>query len=104
MWLGDLETAFMENIEYDIDLRKTNIVFASHHGRHSGKIPDSWLEKLQPDVIIIGEAPSRDLNYYTGYNTLTQNRCGDITMELVGNKVHFYVSNPYYGMRDWLTD
>ena len=96
MWLGDLETEFMEKITKHIKLEKTTIVFASHHGRDSGKIPDSWLEKLDPQIIVIGEAPSRHLNYYTGYTTITQNRAGDITMECVDDKVHFYVSNPDY--------
>lgn len=96
LWIGDLETEFMENIFEDIDLKKTTIVFASHHGRASGKIPNSWLEKLDPQIIIIGEAPSRHLNYYTGYQTITQNRCGDITMECYGDKVHFYASNENY--------
>lgn len=103
MWLGDLETEFMEKITEHIVLEKTTIVFASHHGRDSGKIPDSWLEKLDPQIIVIGEAPSRHLHYYTGYKTITQNRAGDITMELVDNRVHFYVSNPNYshnGLKD----
>lgn len=96
LWLGDLETGFMENITEDIELSKTTIVFASHHGRDSGKIPDAWLEKLDPQIIVIGEAPSRHLNYYTGYETVTQNRAGDITMECNGDKVHFYASEPGY--------
>ncbi len=96
LWLGDLETAFMEKITDHINLKKTTIVFASHHGRDSGKIPDSWLEKLDPQVIVIGEAPSRHLHYYTGYNILTQNSAGDITMDCVNDKVHFYVSNANY--------
>lgn len=100
MWLGDLETEFMEKITDHIVLEKTTIVFASHHGRDSGKIPDSWLEKLDPQIIVIGEAPSRHLHYYTGYKTITQNRAGDITMELVDNKVHFYVSNAAYKRSD----
>jgi beta-lactamase superfamily II metal-dependent hydrolase len=103
MWLGDLETEFMEKITDDIELEKTTIIFASHHGRDSGKIPDSWLEKLDPQIIVIGEAPSRHLNYYTGYMTITQNRAGDITMECVDDKVHFYVSNPNY-IHTGLTD
>jgi beta-lactamase superfamily II metal-dependent hydrolase len=41
MWLGDLETQFMEDIIDDIELTKTTVVFAAHHGRTSGKIPDS---------------------------------------------------------------
>jgi len=96
LWLGDLETEFMENITDSITLEKTTIVFAAHHGRQSGKIPDSWLEKLDPQIIIIGEAPSRHLNYYTGYVTVTQNKAGDITMDLVDDKVHFYSSKPGY--------
>src|SRR3546814_7219402 len=86
----------MENIVDSIDLAKTTVVFASHHGRASGKIPNSWLEKLDPQIIVIGEAPSRHLNYYTGYKTITQNSAGDITMDCVEDKVHFYVSNTNY--------
>jgi hypothetical protein len=103
MWLGDLETPFMESIADHIKLEKTTVVFASHHGRHSGKIPDSWLERLDPQIIVIGEAPSRNLNYYTGYKTLTQNRAGDITMECIGDEVHIYVANENY-KPDWLHD
>lgn len=103
MWLGDLETSFMENITDDIELTKTTIVFASHHGRDSGKIPNTWLEKLDPQIIVIGEAPSRHLNYYTGYKTVTQNKAGDIVMDCSGDKVHFYVSDTSYS-NNALTD
>lgn len=96
MWLGDLETQFMEDIIDDIELEKTTVVFAAHHGRSSGKIPDSWLRKLDPQIIVIGEAPSRHLNYYTGYRKITQNRAGDITFDLVNNYVHIYASSPTY--------
>lgn len=104
MWLGDLEAKFMEDIEDDISLQKTTVVFASHHGRDSGKIPDSWLEKLDPQIIVIGEAPSRHLNYYTGYQTITQNRCKDLTMETAPGMVHFYSGNPQYTPTARLTD
>ena len=96
MWLGDLETDFMESITDDIVLEKTTVVFAAHHGRSSGKIPKSWLERLDPQVIVIGEAPSRHLHYYTGYQKITQNYAGHITMECADDKVHFYVSNKAY--------
>jgi beta-lactamase superfamily II metal-dependent hydrolase len=96
IWLGDLETQFMEDIIDDITLHKTTVVFAAHHGRNSGKIPNSWLEKLDPQLVVIGEAPSRHLNYYTGYDIVTQNKAGDITFDLVGNKVHIYASNGGY--------
>ena len=97
MWLGDLETEFMESIEHDINLSPTHIVFAPHHGRYSGKIPDSWLDKLKPKIIVIGEAPSRHLHYYTGYKTLTQNKAGDLTFDCSdANKIHIYASEASY--------
>lgn len=96
LWLGDLETDFMSKITDSIELTKTTIVFAAHHGRDSGKIPNEWLEKLDPQIIVIGEAPSRHLNYYTGYKIVTQNKAGDITMDCIGDKVHFYASNAGY--------
>jgi beta-lactamase superfamily II metal-dependent hydrolase len=70
LWLGDLETEFMENIRHRIELIKTTVVFAAHHGRESGKIPHSWLEKLDPQIIVIGEAPSRLLKllYWLPYH------------------------------------
>lgn len=95
-WMGDLETVFMENIKNNINLSKVNILFAPHHGRDSGKIPQSILDKLKPDIIIIGEAPSQHLNYYQGYNTITQNSAGDITFINDGNEIHIYVSNKDY--------
>lgn len=97
MWLGELETKFMENIKDDIKLTPIHIVFAPHHGRHSGKIPDSWLDKLKPKIIVIGEAPARHLHYYTGYKALTQNTAGDLTFDCADDgKVHIYASEVSY--------
>jgi beta-lactamase superfamily II metal-dependent hydrolase len=99
LWLGDLETAFMESIEDHISLYPVHVVFASHHGRASGKIPDSWLDKLKPKIIVIGEAPSRHLHYYSGYKTLTQNRAGDLTFDCSDqDKIHIYASNEDYSV------
>lgn len=104
IWLGDLETTFMENIQGNIELLQTDIVIAAHHGRKSGKIPNSWLDALKPKIIVIGEAASRELNYYSGYNTLTQNRCGDIFFDLHDTDVDIYTSKDKAGVRDWLKD
>lgn len=104
MWLGDLETDFMERIEHDISLSPTHIIFAPHHGRYSGKIPNSWLEKLKPKIIVIGEAPWRHLHYYTGYKTLTQNKAGDLTFDCSDNgKIHIYAPEATYDVDylDW---
>jgi hypothetical protein len=93
--MGDLETSFMEAIENDITLPKVDILFAPHHGRESGRIPDAMLKKMNPKLIIVGEAPSEHLHYYPGYNTITQNSAGDIHFECKEGKVHIFTSNDY---------
>ncbi|MDK2800009.1 MAG: hypothetical protein PWQ70_1628 [Clostridiales bacterium] len=98
VWMGDIEKDFLEKIRDDLDLPKAHIVFAPHHGRDSGKIPKELLEQLDPQIIIIGEAPSKDLNYYQGYNTITQNTAGDIILDCITGKVHIYVSNSKYSV------
>lgn len=103
LWMGDLETDFMEKIKDDITIPDVNILYAPHHGRDSGKVPKDWLEDMNPKIVIIGEAPSKDLNYYEGYDTITQNSAGDIIFECVTNKVHIYVSNWNYSV-DFLDD
>lgn len=98
LWFGDLEKEFMENIKEDLDIEQADIIFAPHHGRESGKIPKEILDKIKPKLIIIGEAPSNNLNYYEGYDTITQNSAGDITFSCEEGKVHIYVSNNNYSV------
>lgn len=95
-WFGDLETDFMNNIKNKVDWIKADIVFASHHGRSSGRIPNEILEKIKPKIIIIGEAPSENLDYYTGYETITQNTAKDIVIVCEDNNADFFVSNSNY--------
>lgn len=95
-WLGDLETDFMEQIEDDVSWPETDILFAPHHGRDSGKIPESILNTMNPKIVIIGEAPSNHLNYYGSYNTITQNSAGTIVFECDGSYVHIYVTSDTY--------
>ena len=95
IWMGDLEKEFMESIEDDLVLPKTDILFAPHHGRYSGKVPGSMLQALDPKIIVIGEAPSLFLNYYGSYNTITQNSAGDIIFKCKEGKVHIFTSKNY---------
>ena len=76
MWMGDLETVFMEMIADRIDWPKVDILFAPHHGRESGRIPAAILEKLSPKLVVIGEAPAEHLCYYPDCDTITQNSVG----------------------------
>jgi beta-lactamase superfamily II metal-dependent hydrolase len=96
LWMGDLETDFMEKIEKKVDIPKVDILFAPHHGRDSGKVPHAWLQAMNPGLIVIGEAPSEYLNYYQGYDTITQNSTGDMLFDCVTNKVHIYVADHNY--------
>ncbi len=95
LWMGDLETEFMEAVEDDLKLPQVDILFAPHHGRDSGKVPESMLTDMSPKIIVIGEAPSEHLNYYDGYNVITQNSAGDIIFECETGKVHIFTSNEY---------
>jgi beta-lactamase superfamily II metal-dependent hydrolase len=96
LWMGDMETAFMEKIEKEVEWPKVDILFAPHHGRDSGKIPQSILDKLDPKLVVIGEAPCDHLNYYTTCDTITQNAAGDITFDCDDGWVHVYVSDKDY--------
>lgn len=105
IWMGDLENEFMEKIIDEITLPSVNILFAPHHGRKSGKVPKKWLEQMKPDIIVIGEAPSKNLDYaaYDDYNKITQNSAGDIIFDCLTNKVNVYVSSDSYSV-DFLDD
>lgn len=96
LWMGDIETDFIEKVKDKINFEKVDIVFAPHHGRDSGKIPEDILEVLDPKIIIVGEAPSKDLNYYINNNTITQNSAGDIIFDINKNQVDIYVGKSSY--------
>lgn len=96
LWMGDLETGFMERIDGDVVLPNVDLLFAPHHGRISGRVPDSWLEEMDPSVIVLGEAPAEEIYYYPGWNTITQNRAGDIAFDCLKGRVDVYVSSGTY--------
>ncbi|WP_256816517.1 hypothetical protein [Cytobacillus sp. Bac17] len=109
LWMGDLETDFMEKIKDEVNWSQVDILFAPHHGRKSGQVPKEILELLNPKMIVIGEAPSEHIHYYTDYNTITQNLAGDITFDCLTKKIRVYVSNegynlPYLEKEDNITD
>ena len=97
-WMGDLETDLMESISDAFTPEESHILFAPHHGRKSGRVPKAWLNAIDPTIIIVGEAPSSDLTYYDGYDTITQNSAGDIVFECLTGKTRVYVSRPGYSV------
>lgn len=96
LWMGDLMTEFMEKIQDDVDLPNVDLLFAPHHGRESGRVPDTWLERMDPSIIVLGEAPSEHLHYYPGWDTITQNHAGDIAFDCRDGRVDVYVSSATY--------
>lgn len=102
-WMGDLETDFMEKIVDKVNIGAVDILLAPHHGRTSGKVPDKWLRKMSPSLIVIGNAPSEYLHYYSDYDIITQNSAGDVLFQTDGNAVRIYVGESTYSV-NFLTD
>lgn len=96
MWMGDMENDFREKIKDKVDWPKVDVLFAPHHGRESGRVSPDILKKIEPKIIVIGEAPSKNLDYYAGYETIKQNSAKDITFDCDGGYVHIYVENTGY--------
>lgn len=96
MWMGDLEADFLDKVSGNIEFERVDVLFAPHHGRQSGKIPKTLLDKIAPRLIIIGEAPSENLNYYQGFNTITQNTARDIIFCICKTRMDVYVENANY--------
>jgi len=95
-WFGDLETDYLNSIKDNVEWIKADVIIAPHHGRSSGRIPNDILEKIEPKIIIIGEAPSENLDYYTGYETITQNTAEDIMIICENDTADFFVSGINY--------
>jgi beta-lactamase superfamily II metal-dependent hydrolase len=103
LWMGDLEADFMEEIADRVTMDPVDILFAPHHGRSSGRVPQAWLEQMGPKLVVIGEAPSEYLDYYEGYQTITQNSAADIVFVCERGETHAYVSDHSYSV-DFLDD
>ena len=100
LWMGDMETDMQEEFDKKVTNTHMTIVFAPHHGRKSGHIPSSLMDKLTPKLVIVGEAPSDELDYYSDYDTITQNTAGDILFETNGDYLDVFVSESGYTKTD----
>lgn len=103
MWMGDLETE-MQQAYYDAaeNIPHVNILFQPHHGRESGSVPEDLLNELNPQLIIIGNAPSKHIDYGDTRKTITQNTSGDLLFENDGEYVHIYSQNKIDNLPDCL--
>jgi hypothetical protein len=92
----------MEKIIDDVDIPPVAVLFAPHHGRDSGRVPEEWLDKMSPRIIVVGEAPSEHLHYYPDYHTITQNSAGDLVFACDSSMIHVFTSYDYAA--DFLDD
>ncbi|MDZ7770160.1 MAG: hypothetical protein U5K38_14310 [Woeseiaceae bacterium] len=98
LFMGDMETDMIEKIEDDVNWPSIDVLFAPHHGRSSATVPSSILHKMDPESLVLGEAPSQHLQYYPGYNTISQNSAKNIVFEADTGWVHIYSSNQNYSV------
>lgn len=98
MWMGDLETEMQQTYYEECfdGIPCVNILFQPHHGRKSASIPSELLDALDPQLIIIGNAPSEHINYGDSRMTITQNTSGDLVFVNDGGYVHIYSQNKLY--------
>ena len=101
LWLGDLESDFMAAMSDELQLPSVDVVFAAHHGR--ARMPAKWIAEMDPQLIVIGEAPAEHLCHYEGRDHIRQNACGDITFECLEGATHIYVGRSDYEV-DFLLD
>lgn len=97
MWMGDMETG-MQDVFFESEkenIHNVEVLFHPHHGRRSSAPSKELLEKLNPKIIVIGNAPTDDLNYDDPDKTITQNKAGDIVFVNEGKYVHVYTQNVY---------
>ena len=102
MWMGDLETEMQEAYyNYCKDrIPKVDILFQPHHGRTSGAVPKDLLNALDPQIIVIGNAPSNHISYGDSRKTITQNSAGDLTFVNEGGYIHIYSQNKVDNLPD----
>lgn len=96
MWMGDMQTEFLDKIKEYVDWPQVDILFAPHHGRESGRVSDDVLRLLNPKVIVIGEAEQEELADYDGYNVIHQEQAGDITFKIYSSRIDIFVGNEDY--------
>ena len=100
MWMGDLQSEFMELVKEEVEMPPVDILFAPHHGRDTP--PKQWLDAMNPQMVVLGDAAAEHLDPYSGFNKLRQSLAGDIVLECHVGKTHVYVGSSTYSV-DFLT-
>lgn len=96
LWMGDLEEGMQKEFFrlHKGEIGKVNILFAPHHGRESGQVPAEFLAELDPDIVVVGNAPAEYLEtsykHYGNERTITHNSAGDILFDCHDSQIDVY--------------
>lgn len=92
LWMGDMETGMQEEFfrVKRTSIKPVDVLFQPHHGRSSGKVPAGLLKALAPRIIVVGNAPAKDIYYANPEKTITQNTAGDIVFVNCNGYIHVF--------------
>lgn len=96
LWMGDMEEGMQKEFFrlHKGEIGKVNILFAPHHGRESGQVPADFLAELNPDIVVVGNAPAENLEssykHYGNERTITQNSARDILFDCHDSQIDVY--------------
>ena len=66
VWMGEVETGYVERIKDKVDWPNVDILFAPHDGRDTAKLAESVLKGRAAEGGVMGEGQSEELNYCRG--------------------------------------
>lgn len=86
--------------KYSDDVKNTDVLFAPHHGRDSGR-DYHFLDVVKPRVTLFGNASSEHLAYEKyPKSKITNNQAGYVVLDITETEITFYVKH-YEFARDY---
>ncbi len=107
---GDATDEAWEDIIKDLEeknkkslIENIDVLIAPHHGRKSNK-DSEFLKILKPKLTLIGNAPSKHLNYdlYRRYSDkiLTNNQAGNVVIQKINGKWCVLITNESFAIKE----
>ncbi len=95
MWMGDLTHEMQQEFydKFEDKIHHIDVLFHPHHGRKIDEPPCELLEKLNPKILVIGNAPDDELNKDYPDRTINKNEAGDIVFINEDKMLHIFSQN-----------